>query len=138
MFNYLTLNIYLFIFNLFDFRLWFSKNHIFSKQERQAVYRHASLVSYFKLVRYLRDINEFLRYRSLCKSILKCGLQLKQPLWRFEIIELEQVIVVFFFVLKSKLDSRLVLTSLFCFFHDFGEVEYLIVVLLSIFQLPQV
>ena len=48
-FNCLTLNINLFIFNLFDVKFSFSKNPIFQKQKRTAVYGLASLVSDFKL-----------------------------------------------------------------------------------------
>ena len=73
-FNCLTLNVNLFIFNLFDVKFLFSENHIFRKQKRTAVYGRASLNSPGKMmICYLRDINKFLRYRTLCKSILKCG-----------------------------------------------------------------
>ena len=37
-FNYLTLNIKLFIFKLFDVKFLFSENHVFRKQKRTAVY----------------------------------------------------------------------------------------------------
>ena len=46
-----TLNIKLFIFDLFDAKFLFSENHIFRKQKRAAVYGRASVVSYFKLTR---------------------------------------------------------------------------------------
>ena len=63
----------MFIFNLLDIKVLFSENHIFPKQKRMAVYGGASLVPDFKLTCYLRDINIFLRYLTLCKNILKCG-----------------------------------------------------------------
>ena len=53
-FNYLTLNIKLFIFKLFDVKFLFSENHVFRKQKRTAClwsYGRASLVSDFKLTR---------------------------------------------------------------------------------------
>ena len=37
-FNFLTLKIKLFIFKLFDVKFLFSKNHVFRKQKRAAVY----------------------------------------------------------------------------------------------------
>ena len=83
-FNWLTLNIKLFIFNLFDVKFLFSEDHIFCKQnrtERLLMDAHP----YFRILNspgkmmtcYLRDINKFLRYHILCKSILKCGVQTK-------------------------------------------------------------
>ena len=48
-FSCLTLNINLFISNLFDAKCLFSKNHIFCKQKRMAVYGRESLASDFKL-----------------------------------------------------------------------------------------
>ena len=48
-FNCLTLNINLFILNLFDVKFLFSEYLIFPKQKGAAVYGHASLVSDFKL-----------------------------------------------------------------------------------------
>ena len=67
---------------LFAVEFLFSENHIFHKQKRTAVYRRASLVSDFKLIqenddRNLRDANQFLRYRTLCTNILKCGFPIK-------------------------------------------------------------
>ena len=83
-FNCLTLNIKLFIFKLFDVKFLFSKNHVFCKQRRTACswsYGRASLVSDFKLTRENDDLffetNKFLRYRTLCKSMLKCGFPTK-------------------------------------------------------------
>ena len=55
-FNCLTLNIYLFIFNLFDAIFLFSENHVFGKQKRMAVYGRTSLVSEFKLARKNGDL----------------------------------------------------------------------------------
>ena len=55
-FNLLTLNRNLFIFNLFAIKFLFSKNHIFRKQQRTAVYGRASLVSDFKLTRENDDL----------------------------------------------------------------------------------
>ena len=37
-FNYLTLNINMFIFKLFDIKFLISENHVFCKQKRTAVY----------------------------------------------------------------------------------------------------
>ena len=79
--NCLTLNIKLFIFKLFGVKYLCPKNHVFRKQNKTAVYGLmdvASLVSDFKLTRenddlLSLDINKFVRYRTLCKSILKCG-----------------------------------------------------------------
>ena len=92
-FNCFTLNINLFI-NLFYVKFLFSENHIFRKQKRTAVYGSASLVSDYKLTQendylcYLRDINKFLRYRTLCKNILKCGFPTKGiKLTRFMLFE---------------------------------------------------
>ena len=88
-FNCLTLNIKLFIFKLFDVKFLFSQNHVFlflfSRTEENGClwpYERVALVSDFKLTRkmticYFRDINKFLRYRILCKSILKCGFPTK-------------------------------------------------------------
>ena len=80
MVNCLTLNIKLFIFKLFDVKFLFSENHVFRKQKRTAVFgvmerpQFRILNSLEKMTTcYLRDINKFLRYRTLCKSILKCG-----------------------------------------------------------------
>ena len=82
-FNCLTLNIKLFIFKLFDVKFLFSENYVFRKQKRMAVYGLcASLVSDFKFTRemmtcYIQDINKFLRYCTLCKSVLKGGFPTK-------------------------------------------------------------
>ena len=81
-FNCLTSNINIFIFNLFDVKFLFSENHIFHKQKKSTVYGRASLVSDFKLTGkmmtcYFRGMNKFLRYRTQCKSILKCGFPAK-------------------------------------------------------------
>ena len=46
----------LLIFNLFDVKLLFSKNHIFDKQKKTAVYGRASLVSDFKLTQKNDDL----------------------------------------------------------------------------------
>ena len=54
-FNCLTLTINLFI-NLFYVKFLFSKNHIFCKQKRTAVYGRASLVSDFELTRKNDDL----------------------------------------------------------------------------------
>ena len=84
-FNCLTLNIKLFIFKLFDVKFLFSENHVFRKQKRTAVYGVMDARPQFWILNslgkmmtcYLRDINKFLRYRTLCKSILKCGFPTK-------------------------------------------------------------
>ena len=81
----LTLNIKLFIFNLFDVKFLFSKNHVFRIQKRTAVY---GLMDAHPQIRILnspgkmmncnpRDINRFLRYCTLCTSILKYGFPTK-------------------------------------------------------------
>ena len=84
-FSYLTLNIKLFIFKLFEVKFLFSENHVFCKQKRTAVYGLMDAHPQFRILNspgkmmtcYLRDINKFLRYRTLCKSILKCGFPTK-------------------------------------------------------------
>ena len=55
-FNCLTLNINLFIFNFFDVKFWFSENHIFRKQKKTAAYGRAFFVSNFKLTRENDDL----------------------------------------------------------------------------------
>ena len=64
-FNCLTLNIKFLIFKLFHVKFLFSENHVFHKQKRKM------------MTCYLREINKVLRYRTLCKSILKCGFPTK-------------------------------------------------------------
>ena len=96
-FNCLTLNIKLFIFNLFGVKLLFSKNHVFCKQKRTALYGLMDMRLQFRILNppgkmmtcCLRDINKFLRYRTLCKSILKCGFPTKGiELTRFVLFEI--------------------------------------------------
>ena len=96
-FNCLTLNIKLFIFKLFDVKFLFSENHVFRKQKRTAVYGVMDARPQFRILNspgkmmtcYLRDINKFLRYRTLCKSILKCGFPTKGiELTRFVLFEI--------------------------------------------------
>ena len=58
-FNYLTLNIKLFSFKLFDVKCLFSENHVIRKQKRTAClwsYGRAFLVSDFKLTRENDDL----------------------------------------------------------------------------------
>ena len=67
---------------LFDVSFSFSEKHIFRKQKRTTVYERTSISSDFKLTRkndycYLRNINKFLRYRTLWTSILKCRFSTK-------------------------------------------------------------
>ena len=84
-FNCLTLNIKLFIFKLFDVKFLFSKSHVFPKQNGMAVYGLMDVHPYFRIINspgkmttcYLRDINKILRYRTLCRSILRCGFPTK-------------------------------------------------------------
>ena len=84
-FNCLTLNIKLFIFKVFEVKFLFSENHVFRKQKRKTVYGVMDACPQFRFLNllgkmmtcYLRDINKFLRYRTLCKSILKCGFPTK-------------------------------------------------------------
>ena len=99
-FNCLTLNIKLFIFKLFDVKFLFSENHVFRKQKRTAVYGLMDARPQFRILNspgkmmtcYLRDINKFLRYRTLCKSILKCGFPTKGiELTRFLLFEILEV-----------------------------------------------
>ena len=96
-FTCLTLNINLFIFNLFDVKFLFSENHIFRKQKRTTVYGFTDARPQFRILNspgkmmtcYLRDINKFLRYPTLCKSILKCGFPAKDTeLTRFVLFEM--------------------------------------------------
>ena len=91
-FNCITLNMKLFIFKLFDVKFLFSENHVFRKQKRTAVYgvMDAHFLLNKKLMTcYLRDINKFLRYDTLCKSILKCGILTKSiELTRFVLFEI--------------------------------------------------
>ena len=71
----------IFSIHLFYVKFLFSENDIFPELKRAAVHVRAYLASNFKLTRenddmmtcYLRDINKFLRYCTLYKSILKCG-----------------------------------------------------------------
>ena len=78
-FNCLTLNIKLFIFRFFDVKFLFSENHVFHKQKRTAVYGVMDTRPQFRILNSLRKMvtcclrymNKFLRYRTLCKSLLK-------------------------------------------------------------------
>ena len=80
-FNCLTSNIKLFSFKLFNVKSLFSENHVLRKQKRTAVYGLMDASPQFRILNslgkvmtcYLRDINKFLRYRTQCKGILKCG-----------------------------------------------------------------
>ena len=73
---------------LFDVKFLFSEEHIFHKQKRTDVYGRASLIAGFNstgkmMACYLRDRNKILRYRTLCRNILKCkfptkGIELKR------------------------------------------------------------
>ena len=96
-FNCLTLNIKLFIFQFFDVKFLFSKNHVFRKQKRTAVYGVMDACPQFRILNspgkmmicYLRDINKFLRHRTLSKSILKCRFPTKGiKLTRFVLFEI--------------------------------------------------
>ena len=99
-FNCLTLNIKLFIFKLFDVKFLFSENHVFRKQKRTAVYGVMDARPQFWILNslgkmmtcYLRDINKYLRYRTLCNSILKCGFQTEDiELTRYVLFEILRV-----------------------------------------------
>ena len=96
-FNSLTLHIKLFIFKLVDVKFLSLENHVFRKQMRTAVCgvidarpQFWILNSLGKMITcYLRDINKFLRYCTLCKSILKCGFPKKGfELTRFVLFEI--------------------------------------------------
>ena len=84
-FNCLTSNIKFYIFELFDVKFLFSKNPVFRKQKRTAVYGVMDAHLSFRILNslrkmmtcYLGNINKFLRYCTLCKSILKCGFPTK-------------------------------------------------------------
>ena len=100
-FNCLTLNIKLFIFKLFDVKFLFSENHAFRKQKRTAVYGVMDARPYILILNslgkmmtcYLQEINKFLRYRTLCKSIPKCGFPTKViELRRFVLFEILRVL----------------------------------------------
>ena len=81
-FNCLTLNIKLLIFKLFDIKFLFSENHVFHKQKRMAVYGVMDACPQFWILnspgKMIDDLlssvikNKLLKYRTLCKSILKC------------------------------------------------------------------
>ena len=102
-FNCLTLNIKLFIFKLFDVEFLFSENHVFCKQKERAVYGVMNARPQFQILNspgkmttcYLQDINKFLRYRTLCKSILKCRFPTKgiELIWFliFEVLGVPQL-----------------------------------------------
>ena len=49
-FNCLTLNIKLLVFKLFNVKLLFSKNHVFRKQKRTAVYGLMDAHPYFRIL----------------------------------------------------------------------------------------
>ena len=101
--NCLTVNIKLFIFKLFDVKFLCLENHVSRKQKRTAFYGVMDARPQFWILHslgkmmscYLRDINKYLRYRTLCKSIIKCGFPTKGiELTRFvlfEILELPQL-----------------------------------------------
>ena len=102
-FNCLTLNIKLFIFKLFDVKFFVFQKSCLSQTEETAVNGIMDLRSYLQILNspgkmmtcYLRDINKFLRYRTLCKSILKYrfptkGIKLTQFVL-FEVIGVPQL-----------------------------------------------
>ena len=84
-FNRLTLNIKLFIFKLFNVKFLFSEIMSLANRRERLVYGVMDARPQFRILNspgkmmtcYLRDINKFLRYRTLCKSILKCGFPTK-------------------------------------------------------------
>ena len=96
LFNCLTLNIKLLIFKLFGVKFLLSINHVFHKQKKTAIYKAMDVRPQFRtlnshgkmMVCYLRGINKFLRYHTLCKGILKCGFRTKGiELTRFLLFE---------------------------------------------------
>ena len=100
LFNCLTLNINLSIFNCLTSNFCFPKNIYFaSRRERVFMDVHP----YFwilnspgkMMICYLRDTNKFLRYRTLCTSILKCGFPAKsiELIWLilFEVLRVSQL-----------------------------------------------
>ena len=96
-FIFLTLNIKIFIFKLFEVKFLFSENHVFRKKRRTDVDGVVDARPEFRILNslgkmmtcYLRDINKFLKYRTLYKSILKCGFPTKGiKLTRFVLFEI--------------------------------------------------
>ena len=100
-FNCVTLDIKLFIFKFFNVKFLFSENHVFRKQKRTAVYGVMDTRPQFQILNppgrmttcCLRDINKFLRYRTLCRKIIKCRFQAKDieltPFVTFEVVGLD-------------------------------------------------
>ena len=100
-FNCVTLDIKLFIFKFFNVKSLFSENHVFRKQKITAVYGVMDTHPQFQILNqpgriitcYFRDINKFLRYRTLCRNILKCRFQTKgielTPFVTFEVVGLD-------------------------------------------------
>ena len=70
---------------LFDVKFLFSENHVFCKQKRMVAYGVMDARPYFwisnslrkMMTCYVREVNKFSRYHTLCKSILKSGFPTK-------------------------------------------------------------
>ena len=95
-YKFVHLKLKLLIFKLFEVESLFSKNHVFRKWKRTAVYGLMDACPQFRILNspgkmvtcYLQDIKKFLRYRTLCKSILKYGFPTKGiELTRFILFE---------------------------------------------------
>ena len=100
-FSCLTLNIKLFIFKLFDVKFFVFQKSCLSQTEETAVNGIMDVRSYLQILNspgkmmtcYLRDINKSLRWRTMCKSILKCGFPTKGiELTRFILFEVLRVL----------------------------------------------
>ena len=99
-FNCLTSNIKLLIFNCLMSNFCFPKNMSFTSR-RERLFMDARLE--FRILNspgkmmtyYLRDTDKFLRYRTLCPSILKCGFPKRgiKLTWfvLFEVLEVPQL-----------------------------------------------
>ena len=78
----LTSNINLFIFNYLTSNFCFSKNILFANRRERLFMDARPQFRVFNspgkmMTCYLRDTNKFLRYRTLCTNILKCGFPTK-------------------------------------------------------------
>ena len=99
-FKCLISNINLFNFNCFTSNICFPKNTSFANRRERLL---MDARPYFRILNssekmitcYLRDTNKFLRYRTLCTSILKCGFLTKgielTRLVLFEVLEMPQL-----------------------------------------------
>ena len=80
--NYLTLNINLFIFSCLSPNFCFPKNIYFASRREQLLMDARPQIRILNspgktITCYFRDTSKFLRYRTLCTSILKRGFPVK-------------------------------------------------------------